>query len=208
VSFAFTITADGGYSATRHYADEVSNLPVDGEIDATFKGLDADDGLQDDFHAYHITLDHDLVNEDLVIRTAADPDIDLLVKYSSRPLYDIALGADPESDNAIFCTSGSTSDCQDEDTAISGFEDGFEQVRYLDAKAGTYYIVVANFALQREPLAYTISASPAPPRDNGGGGGGGAMGTATLAGLLGFGLLAAWTRRRRAVRISARDVPR
>lgn len=205
VRFAFAITADGGYAATRHYADEVSNLPVDGDIDASFVGLDA--ALQDDFHAYHVTLDHDLVNEDLVIRTRANPDIDLLVKSGERPVYDIALGADPESDGAIFCTSGDTGDCQDDETAVSGNEDGFEAVRVLNAHAGTYHIVVTNFAQPAGPLPYTISASLEPPLDDGGGGGGGAIGAGTLAGLLGFGLLAAWTRRR-AVRVSEGAVPR
>ncbi|HKY90909.1 MAG TPA: S8 family serine peptidase, partial [Nevskiaceae bacterium] len=206
LDFAFAITADGGYTATRHYADEVSELGVDTEIEASFVGLD--NALDDDFHAYHITLDHDLVNEDLVIRTQANPDIDLLVKYGERPVYDIALGADPESSAAIFCTSGDNDDCLDDDTAISGEADGFEAVRYLNARAGTYYIVVANFELQRAPLPYTISASAEPTIvDDDDGGGGGAMGVGTVAGLLGFGLLAAWARRR-AARVSARAAPR
>lgn len=194
VRFTFAVTADGGYTASRHWQDEVASIPLDTDVSASFVGTDV--ALGDDFHAWDVVVPADLADQDLLITTTASPDIDLLVKYNAKPVYDIALGADPEDPDAVFCTSGTADDCDDPDTGISGFPDGNEAIRVTHAPAGTYHIVVVNFALQNTPLNYTISARRVEHQSSGGGGGGGAMGAATIAGLLGFGLLAVFARRR------------
>lgn len=199
VSGQFTLQANAGlYSVQRGFIDEIGALPLLDTVQATFAGRDAD--LYDDFHAWHVDLaDVPTDSGALVIRTATDQDIDLLVKYEAPPQYLISLGINPEEDPGFFCTSSSTANCDDPDTYISGEADGNEEVVIDNPQVGTYHIVVVNFAQTDVPLDYRISADliatsgvdEAIEPDSGNGG---SLGFASLLPLL---AAAAWRRRRR-----------
>ncbi|MDB5970662.1 MAG: Subtilase family protein [Hydrocarboniphaga sp.] len=156
--FRFTLTADGGYSTTRGYEDEVGKLPLGTDVDAGFAGSSAD--LYDEYQAWHV----DVPNADaryLVIESEANDDIDLLVKRSTPPQYDITVGIDPDSDDedGFFCTSGTASKCLDPDTYVGGAtQTGLERVCIANPGAGTYHIVAVNFAQLPAPLSYRLSA--------------------------------------------------
>lgn len=201
VSGQFTLQANAGlYSVQRGFIDEIGALPLLETLEASFAGRDAD--LYDDFHAWHVDLaDVPEGSGSLVIRTATDQDIDLLVKYEAPPHYLISLGINPEEDPGYFCTSSTTANCEDPETYISGEADGNEAVVIDHPQLGTYHIVVVNFAQTDVPLNYRISTSlvassgvdeTSEPEDSDDDGGG--LGFASLLPLLAGAL---WRRHRR-----------
>lgn len=195
-NFTFTLTADGGYSATRHYEDEVGRLALGSTADAGFAGSAAD--LYDEYQAWHVDLPSAGARY-LVVESNANDDIDLLVKRSTPPQYDITVGIDPDSDDdGFFCTSGVASKCQDPDTYVGGdTQTGIERVCIANPGSGTYHIVAVNFAQLSAPLSYQLSAytsnicgrSNDGSDDDNGGGSFGAGESLLLA------LAAAWRRR-------------
>ncbi|MDT0498554.1 S8 family serine peptidase [Algiphilus sp. W345] len=199
VSGQFSLQANAGlYSVQRGFINEISALPLSETIQTAFAGRDAD--LYDDFHAWHVDVtDVPSGTVSLVISTATEQDIDLLVKYEAPPQYLISLGINPEEDPGFFCTSSSTADCDDPDTYISGEADGNEKVVIDNPQVGTYHIVVVNFAQTDVPLDYRISTdliatsgvdeAIEPDSDDGG-----SLGLASLLPLL---AATAWRRRRR-----------
>jgi subtilisin family serine protease len=180
-NFTFTLTADGGYSTTRGYQDEVGKLPLGSSVDANFAGSNAN--LYDEYQAWHVDLPSSGARY-LVIDSNANDDIDLLVKRSTPPQYDITVGIDTSpgsEDEGFFCTSGTASKCLDPDTYVGGDTDtGLERVCIANPGAGTYHIVAVNFADLASPLSYQLSAYTSnvcgPSTDDGGGGGGGSFG--------------------------------
>ena len=180
VDFKLAVTADNGYSAERHFIDEIGALG-DTQITQSFAPFDQD--LYDEFHAWHYTLGAlPAGHNQLVIETTAPADLDLLVKKDVPPRYDIKVGVDPESSSAMFCTSDTTPSCQDPDLFLSAGPSGNEQVVIDNPQPGaTYHIVIVNFAQLQGGMDYTLKASTrAKPVPASGGGGGGALGLSFL----------------------------
>ena len=190
VHFTLQLTAAGGYTATRGFIAEIGRLATDTLVTQTFAARD--DDLYDDFHAWHYDFDGVLPagHTQLVIETTStsttlnSPDIDLLVKQGVPPRYSITLGIDPVVDEGFFDF--------DSGTFFSANETGSERVVISNPTAGTYHIVIVNFAQLDDGLAYTLRAYTrvAPPRRGTGGGG---LPPVSV-GL--FALAALWRRRR------------
>ena len=204
VYFTLTVTADGGYAATRGFIAEVGRLELNGaQATQNFAARSAD--LYDEFHAWHVDLASlPAGHNQLVIETTStssamtDPDIDLLVKKTVPPRYNITVGINPE-DSGFFCTSSNPADnsCLDPLVSMSASVSGTEQVVINNPTPGTFHIVIVNFEQLENGLTYTLNAytrqGTVPSGGGGGGGGGGAPSPLLLAGLLGAALL----RRRR-----------
>ncbi|WP_428309343.1 S8 family serine peptidase [Hydrocarboniphaga sp.] len=178
-NFTFTLTADGGYSATRSYQDEVGKLTLGSPVSAGFAGSNAN--LYDEYQAWHVELPTGGAPRYLVIESNANDDVDLLVKRGTPPQYDITVGIDPDSDDdGFFCTSGTASKCEDPDTYIGGdTKTGLERICIASPAAGTYHIVAVNFAQLAAPLSYQLSAytsNVCGPSTSDSGGGGGSFG--------------------------------
>lgn len=198
LGFSLELSAAGGYQARRPFRAELAELALDTPAQAVLSL-----GLHDEFHTWHLDLDAVPEGRQLVIRSSAAEDIDVLVNYGSAAQYDIDLGADDEDDPTFFTDAG----------CIGGGEDGNEVVGIDDPQTGTYYLTVVNYSLA-ESLPYTLQAafedSDAPCRtsargQNGGGGGGDGGGTlsAQLLFLLAAALLVGCHRRRRHKRSAA-----
>jgi subtilisin family serine protease len=179
VHFTLALTAAGGYAATRGFIAEIGRLATDQIVTQTFAPRDVD--LYDEFHAWHYDFTGlPAGHTQLVIETTStaagvtSPDIDLLVKLGVPPQYSITVGINPETDSGFFCTSGTTGNCQDPATRISAGADGNERVVITNPTAGTYHIVIVNFAQLTNGLTYTLRAytRAAPPPSRSGGGGG------------------------------------
>jgi hypothetical protein len=180
VHFTLQLAAAGGYAASRGFIAEIGELTLT-QVTQDFAAID--DDLYDDFHAWHFDFDGTLPDDhnQLVIETTststveASPDIDLLVKQGVPPRYSITVGINPETDGGFFCTSGTTASCFDPATAVSAGPDGTERVVINNPTAGTYHLVVVNFAQLDDGLTYTLRAytrhgNTSPGRGGGGGG--------------------------------------
>ncbi|HUR41399.1 MAG TPA: S8 family peptidase [Verrucomicrobiae bacterium] len=202
VHFTLAITADNGYSTTRGFIAEIGRLPHDVLVTQTFAAR-ADD-LYDEFHAWH----YDFAglpagHNQLVIETTTSapgltsPDLDLLVKKGQPPRYSITVGINPETDSGFFCTTDdpSDSDCLDNAVFMSAGPNGTEQVVIPAPSAGTFHLVIVNFAQLDNGMTYTLRAytragtNPVSGGGGGGGGGGGPLPASMLALLLGAALL-------------------
>ena len=199
VHFTLQLTAAGGYTATRGFIAEIGELGLVTTVTQDFAAID--DDLYDDFHAWHIDFDGTLPDDhnQLVIETTSSatgvtsPDIDLLVKQGVPPRYSITVGINPETDSGFFCTSGTTSNCQDPTTFISAGANGSERVVINNPTAGTYHMVIVNFAQLDDGLTYTLRAYTRHGTiSRPGGGGGGSLPAFALAAFA----LAALARRR------------
>jgi subtilisin family serine protease len=199
VHFTLALTANGGYSATRGFIAEIGRLETDVLVTQTFAPRNVD--LYDEFHAWHYDLD-ELSNghNQLVITTTSSapglnsPDLDLLVKRGEPPRYSITVGINPETDSGFFCTSGTAANCQDPLVFLDADADGHETVVIDNPPAGTYHIVIVNFAQLQGGMTYTLRAfTRVRPAGIAAGGGGGAPAPSTLALLAALGLV----RRRR-----------
>ncbi len=183
VHFAFDLSAAGGYSTRRAYVDEVAKLTLGRTVTQTFAGRDVD--LYDEYQAWHVQVPAGPRARFLVVDGTADADIDLLVKRDQPPRYDITVGIDPEADDGFFCTSGTAPGCADPGTTVATTTtSGLERACIELSGAGTYHIVVVNFAQLDRPLSYQLRAYRAntcggaslDPEISAGGGGGGAPG--------------------------------
>lgn len=183
VHFTLQLTAAGGYTATRGFIAEIGELGLATPVTQDFAAID--DDLYDDFHGWHIDFDGTLPDDhdQLVIETTStatgvsSPDIDLLVKHGVPPRYSITVGINPETDDGFFCTSGTTFNCMDPATALSAGPNGSERVVINNPTAGTYHMVIVNFAQLEGGMTYTLRAytqRSTLARPGGGGGGGGA----------------------------------
>ncbi|MGH8029179.1 MAG: S8 family serine peptidase [Arenimonas sp.] len=191
VHFTLALSANGGaYTATRGFIGEIGRLATDVLTTQTFASRDVD--LYDEFHAWHYDFDGTLPagHTQLVIETTStapglsSPDIDLLVKRTVPPEYSITVGINPEQPG-VFCTSGTTFNCRDPDVFIDADGDGAERVAITDPPAGTYHIVIVNFAQLQNGMTYTLRAyTRAAPASFGGGGGGGRVPVPVLAALI------------------------
>jgi subtilisin family serine protease len=193
VPFTLELAADGGYTAQRRFLLEIGRLQGTGVVSAAFAPRDVD--MYDEFHAWHVGFNgFPAGHNQLVIETTAGADIDLLVKRGTPPLYSITVGINPETDSGFFCTSGTAADCRDPEVLLSAGSDGNEQVVITGAAAGTYHLVIVNFAQLDAGLGYTLHAftRTAPGTGGvpiGGSGGGGATGAVLLL-VLALGALA------------------
>ena len=195
VHFTLALSANGGYTATRGFIGEIGKLQTDTLVTQPFAAR-ADD-LYDEFHAWHYDFDGTLPtgHTQLVIETTSmatgidSPDIDLLVKLDTPPRYNITVGINPESPG-FFCTSGTTNTCLDPEVFMSAGPSGTERIVVNNPQAGTYHVVIVNFAQLTDGMNYTLHAYTRPP-PAGTGGGGGRLPLPALAGLL----LAALARR-------------
>ena len=177
VHFTLELAANAGaYTASRGFIAEIGALATDTLVQQDFVARDVD--LYDEFHAWHYDFDGTLPagHNQLVIETQsgapgiASPDIDLLVKRGEPPRYNITVGINPEQPG-FFCTSGTTLNCQDPAVFIDADFDGHERVVINNPVAGTYHIVIVNFAQLDDGLTYTLRAyTRAAPRFRGGGG--------------------------------------
>jgi hypothetical protein len=164
VHFTLDLTADGGYTAARGFIGEIGALQTDTLVTQTFAARDLD--LYDEFHAWHYDFNGTLPvgHNQLVIETTStaagvtSPDIDLLARRTVPPEYSITVGINPETSSGFFCTSGVTSNCLDPATALSAGANGTEQVVFNDPTAGTYHVVIVNFAQLQNGLTYTVRA--------------------------------------------------
>jgi hypothetical protein len=177
LGFWVDLTAAGGYTARRPFRQELARLELDTPVQETLSF-----GLHDDFHTYHLDVTQVPAGKQLVFRSSAARDIDLLVNFGSPAQYNIDLGTVPGDDGTFFTNA----------QCIGGGEDGNEVVGISGPRTGTYYVTVLNFSLA-DSLGYTLQAAfedgSAPcntsVRDgNGGGGGGGGGGGALAAPLL------------------------
>lgn len=155
VNFTLTLTADGGYTATRNYIAELGTLTLAAEISQPFSGA-----IYDDYHAWHVDVPSPVGTKTLFLRTTtpSSNDIDLLLKRDVPPQYSITVGINPEVSFGFFCTSGTTLNCQDPDTLVSARQDGVEEISIVDPPAGTYHAVIVNFEQLAGPLTYTLEA--------------------------------------------------
>lgn len=180
VTFTLQLAAAGGYTATRGFIAEIGELLADQTVTQEF--VPVAENLYDEFHAWHFDFDGTLPpgHNQLVFETTSSaagvtsPDIDLLVKRGEPPRYSITVGINPETQGGFFCTSGTTSNCLDPATPLSAGPNGTERVAITNPVAGTYHLVVVNFAQLQNGLTYTLRAytRTAPPPSGGGGGGG------------------------------------
>ena len=182
----FTLQISGaGYNAVRHFNAELGRLDKGVVTNAAFGG-----GLRDEFHTWQFDLPSLPVGDNqLVVSSTADSDIDIIVKRGSPPEYEISLGVDPESSSQTFSTDAPAAQ-------IGGSKTGNETVTINNPATGTWFVTVVNYT-QNSNVPYTLLfktqagavAAPAPASGGGGGGGGGAF--------FGFPLLAALLRRKR-----------
>ena len=161
VTFTATL-GSGSYAATRNFILEIGRLANGVTATQSFAAGSVDP--YDEFHAWSFDLTSlPEGHNQLVIGTTSSasgvpsPDIDLLVKRGTSPRYSITVGINPESPG-IFCTSGTTLNCRDPDTLVSGRLDGNESVVINKPALGTYHIVIVNFAQLDQPLTYTLNA--------------------------------------------------
>jgi subtilisin family serine protease len=207
-NFLFTLSADGGYNTTRSYQDDIGALPLGTPVDAGFAGSDSN--LYDEYQAWHVDVPSSTTARYLVVESNANADVDLLVKRSIAPQYDVTVGIDPDiDDKGFYCTSGTASQCLDPDTYIGGdTETGLERVCIQNPSAGTYHIVAVNFAQLASPLSYTLKAYTADSCDSGHHhhGGGSFSALASLLMALGAVLRALVTRARRAQTASRKSL--
>lgn len=154
VTFTLTLTA-GGYSAERRFTAEIGDLDPPESLSQAFNASG-----YDEFHAWQVDIPPGAEPRTLVIRASSAVDIDLLAKHGAPPRYSISVGIDPETDFGYFCTSGTTADCRDPATLISGRQDGIEAITIVNPPVGTLHLVVVNFA--QAPYTYTLSATLVP----------------------------------------------
>jgi subtilisin family serine protease len=184
LGFRVDLSAAGGYTAQRPFRQELARLAPGTSVQATLS-----QGLHDEFHTFHVDVAQPPPGRQLVLRSTAARDIDLLVKFGSPAQYNIDLGTTPDDDGTFFTDA----DC------VGGGEDGNEIVGIDDPRSGTYYVTVLNFSLA-DALDYGLQAAfeqgaapcntSARGDDAGGGGGGGGGVPPTLLWLLGFALIA------------------
>lgn len=107
----------------------------------------------DEFQDFHVDVPNGAKNLLIFTHTDNGVDIDLLARYAQHPRYYVTLGTDPEDTNYTFYT--------DDDTLVSGNEDGDESISVPEPSSGTYHVVAINFAGYKH--AYDIEACYAPP---------------------------------------------
>ncbi len=180
VHFTLALSANAGaYTATRGFIGEIGRLQTDVLATQTFAARAVD--LYDEFHAWHYDFDGVLPpgHTQLVIETTStatgvnSPDIDLLVKRDVPPNYSITVGTNPEAPG-FFCTSGTIvgNTCFDPLVFMDADADGDELVAINNPVAGTYHVVIVNFAQLTNGMTYTLRAyTRAAPALSGGGGG-------------------------------------
>jgi len=163
VHFTLALSANAGaYTATRGFIGEIGRLQTNVLVTQGFAARAVD--LYDEFHAWHYDFDGVLPagHTQLVIETTStapgfsSPDIDLLVKRNATPQYNITVGVP----NATFCTSNTLVDntCYDQNVFMSAGASGAERIVVNDPPAGTYHVVIVNFAQLQSGLTYTLRA--------------------------------------------------
>lgn len=141
--FKLELSSDTGAHATRYFYQYISKL----ENGVTLTQSIQESGW-DEYHYYHIDVPTGASNLRINTSSQNSTDIDLLVKFGSPPEHNISLDP-PEGETGFFFA--------DAQTLISGAVDGEEEIVIAQPQAGTYHIVVVNFAqIQHD---YTVTAS-------------------------------------------------
>lgn len=187
IAFTLTISADGGYSASRSFRLDVGRLDAGPSVTQRFGS-----GLHDEFQTWVFDVASlPAGRKRLRVESTASSDVDIFVRYAQPAQYSVDLDADvelAEGDPEPFYFVN-VPDAQRGDSAPNGNE----TVLIDNPQVGSYYITVVNY--DRTPGAtYTLRANVETtllgPDD-----GGGAPSPTVLALLLG-GLLARTARRR------------
>jgi hypothetical protein len=188
VFFDLTLTADGGYSATRSFALEIAEL-----FDGTQVSETLQTDLYDEFHTYHFDVPSTAGIGEIDFDTTSTADIDILVKRNAPPHYQYELGTpcpEHEEDPGV---------CYDDADVVGQNPDGNEHVVFDNPAPGTYYVTVINFEHRPDPVGYTLRAKlvprPAGGSGNDGGSHGGGGGALDAGLLLALGMLALVRRR-------------
>ncbi|MDI3260193.1 MAG: S8 family serine peptidase [Sinobacteraceae bacterium] len=150
VDFSLTLTALGGYSATRHFTLELGTL-ADNVPQTQAIGTD----LYDWFHTWHYTLTSLPAGDDtLTFQASAGNDIDIVVSYQAPPQYDIDLAVNdiPGAD-----TSQSIYYVNQPDALLGAAPGGNEYVNIRNPQPGTYYVTVIDYD-QTQGAQYTLNA--------------------------------------------------
>lgn len=162
VYFTLQISANSGaYSVKRHFISEIGTLSSGVTVTQPFQA-----DLYDDFHTWHLKVPAGTGSVTFT-STTASTDIDLMIRAGRPAQYEIALGCtDPAC--AVFCTSGTTSDCQDPAVSVGGSTTGNETVTISNAAPGDYFVTVVNFGQPVDGSGnlatynYTLTGTPAP----------------------------------------------
>lgn len=191
VYFTLDITADGGYTASRHFIQEIGRLQ---NGVAAAQAIQTD--LYDEFHTWHFDVGTLPAGSNTLSFTAtATNDIDIIVSYGAPAQYSIELGADPNATpKPLYFYNVPAAQVS------NATRSGAETVTIAAPQSGTYYVTVVNFD-QQQNAGYTLLASltntppppppppsPAPQPSSGGG---------AMPPLVLLGLLVAVLRRRR-----------
>lgn len=135
--FPMTLTIHtGAFTFTRHFFLDSGTLIAEQASRVLTMQND-----QDEFQSFHI--DVPAGQPYLNISADAAVDVDLLVRFDAAPQFDFATYFDPTG--------------RDAQTLISANPTGAEQVLISNPQAGTWHVVVVNFA--QLPDTYTIKAS-------------------------------------------------
>lgn len=174
-----------GYSAVRHFNVQLGKLSNRVTTNASFSS-----SPQDEFHTYQFDLPATANGyRSLTLTSGATQDIDLLIKRSTPPQYEISLGVDPESGEQTFFTDAPSSQ-------IGGEASGNENVVIDSPLAGTWFVTVVNYDQGSLPYSLSFNAVENTPGSGSSGGGsssggssGGGGGAFAAFGLLGLALL-------------------
>ncbi len=161
--FKLHLTTASGGDETRYFYLEAGSL-ADG---VTISGS-LTRNVYDDFQDFHITLPSGAKNLVIWSTTPGGVDIDLIAMKDRLPQYLETIGVDNPSSDPEFQQyiepNSQTSGREDGDESIAydGLKNPFDAGKRPDTSAGTYHVVVVNFAgLAHQP--YTLTACYAQP---------------------------------------------
>lgn len=154
--FELDITTASGNTFKRYFYLNVGRLDNNKTLDLTMQRTN-----WDEFQNFHLDVPTGATDLVIYTHTANNTDIDLLARYAQHPNFNIALGVDPEGDDAMFYVDNDTANPKDH-TKISGNKSGDESIGFADAtQAGVYQIVTVNYADFEHPYNITACYSPA-----------------------------------------------
>lgn len=189
LAFTLSITADGGYAATRQFLLDSGRLVNGQTVTQSFQP-----GLYDEFHTW--VIDVPSSGGTLTVQSTGDNDIDIFVRRGAAAQYSVDLdaAADAPADTSEPFYYVNVPEAQRGDRSLGGDE----QVSIANAPAGSYFVTVINY--DRTPSAtYTLRAQVSGgsvPGTTGGGSGGTSGGGATAPWALALLAFAALAKRR------------
>ncbi|HET7569312.1 MAG TPA: S8 family serine peptidase [Gammaproteobacteria bacterium] len=154
--FELDITTSSGNTFKRYFYLNVGRLDDNKTLNLTMQRTN-----WDEFQNFHIDVPTGATDLVIYTHTANNTDIDLLARYAQHPEFNIALGVDPEGDDAMFYVDNDP-DHPKGHTKISGNKSGDESIGFADAtQAGVYQIVTVNYADFEHPYDITACYAPA-----------------------------------------------